>query len=116
MEEEQIQNVNENYTFTTLGVNEDNFEALLSFKLLSKGGNLEKEYTINVVPYLKNNATKSMTTTNVEFEFIDVASGEDKREEFIELSKRYVVDATLTITPPGGTTFVCKGYESYSFR
>jgi hypothetical protein len=76
----------------------------------------DPEYTINVVPYLKNSATSSMTTTNVEFEFIDVASGEDKREEFIELSKRYAVDATLTITPPGGTTFVCKGYESYSFR
>ena len=76
----------------------------------------DPEYTINVVPYLKNNATRSMTITNVEFEFIDVASGEDKREEFIELSKRYVVDTTLTITPPSGTTFVCKGYESYSFR
>ena len=76
----------------------------------------DPEYTINVVPYLKNNATRSMTITNVEFEFIDVASGEDKREEFIELSKRYVVDTTLTITPPGGTSFVCKGYESYSFR
>lgn len=109
-------NVDENYTFIALGVNEDNFAALLSFRLLSKGGTIEKEYTINLVSYLQNKATSSMTVTDVEFEFIDVESGEDKREEFIELSKRYVVDVELTITPPGGTPFVCTSYESYSFR
>lgn len=109
-------NLYENYTYTTLGVNEDNFQATLTFKLLSRGGQIEKKYTIDIVSYLQSNATKTMWITNVSFEFIDTNTGVDKREEFIEQSKRYVVDVELSITPASGTSFVCKSYESYSFR
>lgn len=109
-------NLYENYTFTTLGVNEENFAATLTFRLLGKGGTVVKEYVIDIAQALKAKATSSITTTNVEFEFIDTISGEDKRAEFIEESKRYVVDVELSITPAGGTPFTCTSYESYSFR
>ena len=107
----------ENYTFPTLGVNNENFEASLNLRLLSKGGALEKEYNIDLVSALRAmSATSSMRTTNVEFDFIDTISGEDKADEFVELSKRYVVDAKLTIAPGDGSSFVCTSYKSYSFR
>lgn len=106
----------ENYTFTSLGVNNDTFEASLALRLLSKGGNVEKTYVIDLASSFKENASKSMSTTNVNFNIIDSSSGENVREEFIELARRYVVDAELTIAPGDGSTFICTSYESYSFR
>jgi uncharacterized repeat protein (TIGR02543 family) len=109
-------NLYENYTFTTLGVNEEGFAATLTFRLLSKGGTVVKEYVIDIAQALKAKATSSLTTTDVEFEFIDINTGVDKHAEFVEQSKRYVVDVTLTVTPLGATPFTCTSYESYSFR
>lgn len=107
----------ENYTFQTLGINNDNFEASLSLKLLSKGNVVEKEYVIDLVSSLRTmSSTSSMRTTYVEFSFIDSISGEDKAEEFVELSKRFVIDATLTIAPGDGSSFIRSSYTSYSFR
>lgn len=109
-------NLYENYTFTTLGVNEDGFAATLTFRLLGKGGTAVKEYVIDIAQALKAKATSSLTTTDVEFEFIDTNTGVDKHVEFVEQSKRYVVDVSLTVTPAGATPFTCTSYESYSFR
>ena len=111
-----IDNPNDNHRFINLGVNEDGFEANLTFRLLSKDNQIEKEYIIDVTQNLIDNASQVINYTNVEFSFIDENTGVDKREEFIEQSKRFVVDAVLTITPASGTPFVCKNYESYSFR
>lgn len=106
----------ENYTFTSLGVNNDNFEASLALRILSKDGNVEKEYVIDLTSSFKENASSSMSTTNVNFNLIDSSSGENVREEFLDLARRYVIDAELTIAPGDGTTFTCTSYESYSFR
>lgn len=108
-------NLYENYTFTTLGVNEDGFEATMTFKLLDRSG-IAKRYVIDLAQALKAKATSSMSVTNVEFEFIDTITGVDKHAEFIEESKRYVVEVTLNITPADGTPFICTSYEFYSFR
>ena len=64
----------------------------------------------------KPDADFSMYINYVDFEFIDSITGVDKREEFIEQSKRYVVDVELSVSPGDGTTFICTRYESYSFR
>lgn len=107
-------NLYENYTFTTLGVNEDDFEATMTFKLLDRSG-IAKRYIIDLAQALKAKATSSMSVTNVEFEFIDTITGVDKHEEFVEESKRYVVEVTLNISS-NGLPFTCTSYEFYSFR
>ena len=106
----------ENYTFTSLGVNNNDFEASLTFRMLGKGGTIVKDYFIDLTSAFKNSASSSMSTTNVNFNIIDARSGENLREEFIELARRYVVDAELTIAPGDGSTFTRTSYESYSFR
>ncbi len=108
-----------NYLFSHLGVNNDDFEALLNFRLLKREGDttaIEKQYTIDLTSALKTVADSSMTTTSAHFEFIDILTGLDKSDEFIELSKRYVVDVKLSVSIGDGTTFECTSYESYSFR
>ena len=109
-------NPNDNHRFINLGVKDDGFKASLAFRLLSKNGQIEKEYLIDVTQNLIDNAGEIINYTNVEFAFIDENTGVDKREEFIEQSKRFVTDVELTITPASGTPFVCTSYESYSFR
>jgi hypothetical protein len=109
-------NLYENYTFTTLGVNNDGFEANLTITLLSKAGTIEKTYNIDLTSALKAKATSSLSTTTANFDFVDTITGEDKSDEFIELAKRYIADAELTVYPGDGSSFVCTGYESYSFR
>ena len=106
----------ENYTFGSLGANNDNFEASLTFRMLGKGGTVEKDYVIDLTSAFKDSAASSMSTTFVNFNIIDSVSGENIREEFIEFAKRYVVDAELTVSPGDGSTFTCTSYESYSFR
>ena len=110
-------NPDDNFRFINLGaVDDGSFEARLAFRLLSKNGHVEKEYTIDVTQNLISNASKSIMYTNVEFNFIDANTGLDKREEFIEQSKRFVVDVELTIISSDETPLVCTSYESYSFR
>ena len=108
-------NLDENYTYTTLGVNNEGFEAVLELRLLSKAGTIEKEYNIDLASAFKAKASSS-TSSSVNFDFIDIISGEDKNDEFVELAKRYVCDAKLSIRPGDGTSFECTSYESYSFR
>ena len=109
-------NLYENYTYTTFGVNNDDFEAHLTINLLSKGGTIEKRYKIDLTSALKAVATSSMSTTNANFDFYDTITQEDKSDEFIELAKRYVADAELTVSLGNEISFSCLSYESYSFR
>ena len=104
------------YSFTSLGVNNDNFEASLTFRMLDGGGFIEKDYVIDLTSAFKDSASSSMSTTYVNFNIIDSRSGENVREEFIEYAKRYVVDVELTVKPGDGSTFTRTSYESYSFR